>query len=113
MIRLEPRLYISMQQSKLSPEVLWLARWHCCPRLKVEGNSTLGHLQPRGYDTFDWCTERYEIVVLFPNSELTKCNNKRDAVARMIRLRRKTMAGGLFKLEITSLFVVRNIKCVY
>ena len=25
------------------------------------------------------CTERYEIVVLLPNSELTKGNNKRDA----------------------------------
>ena len=57
--------------------------------------------------------ERYEIVVLLPNSELTKGNNKRDADACTVRLRWKTMAGGLFKLPITSLFVVRKIKCGY
>ena len=38
------------------PKVLWMTRSHCC-------------------------TERYEIVALLPNSELTKGNNKRDAAA--------------------------------
>ena len=47
------------------------------------------------------------IVVLLPNSELIKCNNERDADAR-------TEDHGvfrLFKLPITSLFVVKNTKC--
>ena len=44
---------------------------HCCPRPKVEGNSASGHPQHRGGDSFDCCTERYEIVVLLPNSEDT------------------------------------------
>ena len=55
----------------------------------------------------------YEIVALLPNSELTKGNGKRDADASMVRLRRKSMAGRLFKLQITSLFVAGNIKCGY
>ena len=48
---------------------------HCCPRPKAEGNSASGHPQHRGGDSFDCCTERYEIVVLLPNSEDT-CNWK-------------------------------------
>ena len=44
---------------------------HCCPRPKAEGNSASGHPQHRGGDSFDCCTERYEIVVLLPNSEGT------------------------------------------
>ena len=40
-----------------------------------------GHPQHRRCDSFDCCTERYEIVVLLPNSELTKGNNKRGADA--------------------------------
>ena len=40
------------------------------------GNRASGHPQHRGCDSFDCCTERYEIVVLFTNSELTKGNNK-------------------------------------
>ena len=36
---------------------------HCCPRPKAEGNSASGHPQHRGGDSFDCCTERYEIVV--------------------------------------------------
>ena len=43
----------------------------CCPRPKAEGNSASGHPQHRGGDSFDCCTERYEIVVLLPNSEDT------------------------------------------
>ena len=31
------------------------------------------------------CTERYDIVVLLPNSELTKGNKKRDADASTVR----------------------------
>ena len=87
--------------------------WHCCMRPKAEGNSSSGHPQPRGCDSFDCCTERYEIVVVLPNSELTKGNKKCDADAHTVRLRRKTMADGLFKLLIILLFVVRNIKCGY
>ena len=34
-----------------------------------------GHSQHRGGDSFDCCTERYEIVVLLLNSKLTKDNN--------------------------------------
>ena len=82
---------------------------------EAEGNSATCISQHRGCNSFDCCTERYEIVVLLPNSELTKGNNKRDADAHTVRLRWKTMTGGhgLFKLTITSLFVVRNIKCWY
>ena len=53
------------------------------------------------------------MALLQAKVELTKGNKKRDADARAVRLRRKTMAGRLFKLPITSLFVVRNIKCGY
>ena len=71
-----------------------MTRWHCCTRPKAEGNSASGHPQHRGGgDSFDCCTERYEIVVLLPNLELTKGNNKRDADAHTVRLQRKTMAG--------------------
>ena len=52
---------------------------------EAEGNSASGHPQHRGCDSFDCCTERYEIVVLLPNSELTKGNNKRNADAHMVR----------------------------
>ena len=42
-------------------------------------NSAIGSsTAPRG-DSFNCCTERYEIVVLLPSSELTKGINKRDA----------------------------------
>ena len=58
---------------------------------EAEGNSASGHPQHRGCDSFDCCTKRYEIVVLLPNSELTKGNNKCDADARTFRLRWKTM----------------------
>ena len=90
-----------MQQSKLSPP---------------------GHLQYRGDDSFDCCTERYEIVVLLPNSEHTKGNNIKynlhDADARTVRLHRKMFSynGGYgvqfghLKLLLTSLFVVRKFK---
>ena len=81
-------------------------------RPKAEGKSTLGHLHHRGCDRFDCCTERYEIVLL-PNSELTKGNTKCDADVGTVRLRRRTTADRLLKLPITSLFVVRNIKCGY
>ena len=39
----------------------------CCPRPKAEGNSASGHPQHLVGDSFDFCTERYEIVVLLPN----------------------------------------------
>ena len=34
--------------------------------------------------SFGCCTERYEIVVLLPNSKLTKGNNKRNADVRRV-----------------------------
>ena len=58
---------------------------HCCPRPKAKGNSASGQPQHRGGDSFDCCTERFEIVVLLPNSELTNGNNKRDIDARTVR----------------------------
>ena len=67
-----------------------MTRWHYCTRPKAEGNSASGHPQHRGCESFDCCTERYEIVVLLPNSEpgseLTNGN------AHTNRLRWKTMA---------------------
>ena len=90
-----------------------MTRWHCCTRPKAEGNSASGHPQHRGCDNFDCCTERYEIVILLPSSELTKGSKKCDADANTVRLRRKTMADGLFKLPITVLFMVRKIQCWY
>ena len=47
-------------------------------------NSASGHSQHRGGDSFDCCTERNEIVVLLPNSKLTKGNNKWDADAHTV-----------------------------
>ena len=41
---------------------------HCCQRQEAEGNSASGHSQHRGGESFDCCTERYEIVVLLPNA---------------------------------------------
>ena len=49
---------------------------------KGQGQQCISHPQHRGCDGFYCFTEKYEIVVLFPNSELTKGNNKRDADAR-------------------------------
>ena len=57
----------------------------CCTRPKAEGKSALGNTQHLGCDSFDCCTERCGIVVLLPNSELTRCNNKHDADARTFR----------------------------
>ena len=73
-----------------------MTRWHCCTMLMAVGNSASDHPQHRGCDSFDSCTEWYEIVVLLPNSELTKGNNMRNADARVVHLQRKTMTGGLF-----------------
>ena len=38
---------------------------HCCPRPSASGNSASGHPQHLGGDSFDCCTEMYEIVVYF------------------------------------------------
>ena len=62
------------------PKVMWMTQWHCCTRPKADGNSA-SDPQHRRCDSVDGCTEKYEIVVLLPNSELTKVNNKRDADA--------------------------------
>ena len=55
---------LSISEIPASSLLLWL--WP-----KAEGNSASGHPQHRGGDSFDCCTERYEIVVLLPNSEDT------------------------------------------
>ena len=70
----------------ITPEVLWMTRWHCCLRPKAEGNSASGPPQHRACDSFDCCTERYEIFVLLPNSELTKGNGMRDTNVCTVRL---------------------------
>ena len=68
----------------ITPDVLWMTRWHCCTRLKAEGNSASGRPQHRGCYSFDCYTERYEIVVLLPNSEFIKGNNKRNASGKFV-----------------------------
>ena len=37
----------------------------CCPRPSASGNSASGHPQHLVGDSFDCCTERYEIVVYY------------------------------------------------
>ena len=39
---------------------------NCWPRPSASGNSSSGHPQHLGGDSFDYCTERYEIVYCFP-----------------------------------------------
>ena len=84
-----------------------MTRWHCCMRLNVH----------RVIHSTEGCTEKYEIhaVFLLPNSELTMGSLIISAMLMHVRfvLRWKTMAGGLFKLPITSLIVARNIKFGY
>ena len=53
---------------------------------------------------------KFDVIVLLPNSEVTKGNKKCN---HTVGLRPKTMSDRLFKLPITLLFVVRNIKCGY
>ena len=50
-------------------------------RPKAKGNSASGHPQHRGCDSLDCCTEKYEIVVSLPNSELTKGNNEKKSIS--------------------------------
>ena len=38
---------------------------HCCPWPSASGNSASGHPQHLVGDSFDCCTERYEIVVYY------------------------------------------------
>ena len=63
-IRIVQSLYCLYPKFQASSHLLWL--WP-----KAEGNSASGHPQHRGGDSIDCCTERYEIVVLLPNSEDT------------------------------------------
>ena len=53
----------------VTSEVLWVTRWHCCTRHRAIVPS--GYPQHLGCDSFDCCTERYEIHVagffLLPN----------------------------------------------
>ena len=61
------------------------------------------------------CTERYEIVDLLPNSELGLQMVIISAMLMPVRFiyDGRPWRERLFKLPITSLFVVRNIKCGY
>ena len=52
----------------ITHEVLWMTR---CTVASASGNSASGDPQHLVGDSFDCCTERYEIVVLLPNSEDT------------------------------------------
>ena len=74
--------YLSVKQSKLSPRVAVDDLMALLHEAKGRGQQCISHPQQRGCDSFDCFTERYEIVVLLPNSELTKGKNKRDADAR-------------------------------
>ena len=64
------------------------------PLHEAEGNSASGHPQHRESDSLDCCTERYELVVLLPNSELIKGNNKRAYGS----FTTEDHGGGLFKV---------------
>ena len=55
----------------ITHEVLWMTRCTVARGRRPRANSASGHPQHRGGDSFDCCTERYEIVVLLPNSEDT------------------------------------------
>ena len=48
------------------------------------------------------CTERYTIVVLLRNSELTKGNDKRYADIRKVHLQWKTMVGFIEFIELVA-----------
>ena len=63
-IQIIQSLYCLYPKFQASSHLMWL--WP-----KAEGNSASGHPQHRGGDSFDCWTERYEIVVLLPNSEDT------------------------------------------
>ena len=56
-----------------------MTRWHCCMMQKASGH-------PQHRAQFLLLHRKCEMVVLLPNSELTKGNNKRDADARKVRL---------------------------
>ena len=55
--------YLSVQQSNYHPLGAVGDPINCCPRPSASGNSSSGHPQHLGGDSFDCCTERYEIVV--------------------------------------------------
>ena len=55
--------YLSVQQSKLSPLGAVDDLMHCCPLPSASGNSASDHPQHLVGDSFDCCTERYEIFV--------------------------------------------------
>ena len=54
---------LSVQQSNHHPLGAVDNPMNCCSRPSASGNSSLGHPLHQGGDTFDCCTERYEIVV--------------------------------------------------
>ena len=51
----------------------------CCPRQKTEGDSASGHPQHQGSDSFDRCTERYEIFVSLSNLVQQNACHSNDA----------------------------------
>ena len=54
---------LSVQQSNYHPLGAVDDPMNCCPRPSASDNSSSGHPQHLGGDSFDCCTERYEIVV--------------------------------------------------
>ena len=62
-----------------------------------------------GVIVFNVAQKGMKYLFYYPTQSNKKCDA--DAHTCTVRLGRKTMADGLFKLPITLLIVVRNIKC--
>ena len=71
----------------ITPEVLWMTRWHCCTRPKVEGYVHPVFKSTKGVVVLTVAQKgkKYLFYVL-PNSELTKGNDMCYANARTARL---------------------------
>ena len=63
--------YLSVQQSNYHPLGAVDDPMNCCPLPSASGNSSSDHPQYLEGDSFDCCTERYEIVVYCVESEMT------------------------------------------
>ena len=70
--------YLSVQQSNYHPLGAVDDSINCCPLPSASGNSSSGHPQHLGGDSFDCCTERYEIVVYCRNLMLLLLVTERD-----------------------------------
>ena len=77
------------------------------------GNSASGRQQHRGCDSFDCCTERYDIVVYYRTQHLQRVIISAMLMRAWFVYDGRPWRERLFKLSITSLFAVRIIKCGY